>query len=47
MKTFPKNFLWGSATSAPQSEGHSLQNGKSETTWDYWFKTNPEKFHEN
>lgn len=47
MKTFPKNFLWGSATSAPQSEGHSSQNGKSATTWDYWFQTNPEKFHEN
>lgn len=46
MKTFPKNFLWGSATSAPQSEGHSSKNGKAATTWDYWFEKNPEKFNE-
>lgn len=46
-KTFPKNFLWGAATSAPQTEGHSLLNGKSASTWDYWFEIAPEKFNEN
>ncbi|MDO1604493.1 glycoside hydrolase family 1 protein [Lactobacillus sp. YT155] len=44
---FPKNFMWGAATSAPQSEGHSLENGKSATTWDKWFEMNPEKFYNN
>lgn len=47
MLTFPANFLWGSAASAPQTEGHSLGNGKSATTWDKWFELNPEKFHAN
>ncbi len=47
MKTFPKGFLWGSAMSAPQTEGHSSKNGKSMTTWDYWFKTSPEFFQPN
>ncbi|MEG0732029.1 MAG: glycoside hydrolase family 1 protein [Vagococcus sp.] len=46
MLTFPNNFLWGSAASAPQTEGHSLLNGKSLTTWDKWFELNPEKFNE-
>ncbi|WP_207871835.1 6-phospho-beta-glucosidase [Enterococcus sp. DIV2402] len=47
MKKFPENFLWGAAISAPQSEGHSLTNGKSASTWDYWYQTNPEKFNDN
>uniref|UniRef100_UPI00403FB01E glycoside hydrolase family 1 protein n=1 Tax=Candidatus Enterococcus willemsii TaxID=1857215 RepID=UPI00403FB01E len=47
MKKFPTNFLWGAAMSAPQTEGHSLLNGKSASTWDYWFETNPEKFNAN
>lgn len=47
MKEFPKGFLWGAATSAPQTEGHSLENGKSATTWDHWFKIAPEKFYAN
>lgn len=47
MKRFPENFLWGAATSAPQSEGHSLKNGKAPTTWDYWFETSPEKFNDH
>lgn len=46
MKKFPNNFLWGSATSAPQSEGHSTSNGKSPSTWDYWFTNSPELFHD-
>jgi len=46
MKKFPDNFLWGAAMSAPQTEGHSLRNGKSASTWDYWFETSPEKFND-
>ena len=44
MIKFPDNFLWGAAASAPQTEGHSLLNGKSATTWDKWFEMAPEKF---
>lgn len=47
MKKFPKGFLWGAAMSAPQTEGHSLENGKSASTWDHWFKIAPEKFMQN
>jgi 6-phospho-beta-glucosidase len=47
MKKFPEGFLWGSAMSAPQTEGHGSKNGKSPSTWDYWFQTNPEKFNQN
>ena len=47
MKKFPENFWWGSATSAPQSEGASLQDGKSPSIWDHWFKTEPNRFHNN
>ena len=42
MKKFPEGFLWGSALSGPQTEGYSLKEGKSASTWDYWFKENPE-----
>lgn len=47
MVKFPENFLWGSAASAPQTEGHSRKNGKSPSTWDKWFELNPEKFNDN
>lgn len=47
MNRFPKDFLWGASTSAPQTEGHSLSNGKSPSTWDKWFESNPELFNEN
>lgn len=43
--TFPKGFLWGAASSAPQFEGASYAGGKSETVWDVWYKTEPQKFH--
>lgn len=46
MREFSKAFLWGAAASAPQTEGHSLRNGKSASTWDEWFKLAPEKFNE-
>ncbi|MGL4694721.1 glycoside hydrolase family 1 protein [Enterococcus larvae] len=47
MREFSKAFLWGAAASAPQTEGHSLENGKSASTWDEWFKLAPKKFHEH
>ncbi|ARJ43632.1 6-phospho-beta-glucosidase [Pantoea alhagi] len=42
---FPADFWWGSASSAPQSEGESLNFGKSETIWDRWFDEAPTRFH--
>ncbi|WEG72881.1 glycoside hydrolase family 1 protein [Vagococcus intermedius] len=47
MLKFPKNFLWGAATSAPQSEGHATSNGKTPTTWDKWYELDPTKFTKN
>lgn len=41
---FPKGFYWGAAASAPQTEGMSLEGGKAATIWDYWYKTQPERF---
>ncbi|CAM3273818.1 glycoside hydrolase family 1 protein [Vagococcus fessus] len=47
MYKFPENFLWGAATSAPQSEGHGSKNGKTPTTWDKWYELSPDKFTPN
>ena len=47
MITFPKDFLWGAATSAPQTEGAALVDGKSPSTWDKWFELEPELFFDN
>ncbi len=43
---FPKDFLWGSATSAQQIEDGSVENqgGKSETIWEKSFKEMPDRF---
>ncbi|WP_213993567.1 glycoside hydrolase family 1 protein [Sodalis sp. dw_96] len=41
---FPHDFWWGSASSAPQTEGNSLGGGKSATIWDHWFALQPERF---
>lgn len=46
MHQFPKDFLWGAATSAPQSEGAALKDGKSPSTWDKWFEMEPEAFYD-
>ncbi|MGY9371688.1 glycoside hydrolase family 1 protein [Citrobacter pasteurii] len=43
---FPDNFWWGSACSALQTEGDSLNGGKSQTTWDVWFDRQPGRFHQ-
>ncbi|MNM36207.1 6-phospho-beta-glucosidase GmuD [compost metagenome] len=41
---FPKNFLWGAASSGPQSEGASNKDGKGKNIWDHWYEIDPEKF---
>ncbi|HZJ87203.1 MAG TPA: glycoside hydrolase family 1 protein, partial [Erysipelothrix sp.] len=47
MLQFPKNFWWGAATSAPQTEGAADIDGKSPSTWDKWFELEPERFDAN
>lgn len=44
MRKFPENFFWGAAASAPQTEGAALIDGKSPSTWDFWYKKEPERF---
>ncbi|MFA5293283.1 MAG: family 1 glycosylhydrolase [Phycisphaerae bacterium] len=39
LNLFPKNFLWGAATSAFQSEGAWNADGKGESNWDRWCHT--------
>ena len=43
---FSKDFLWGAASSGPQSEGSFPGDQKAEMEWDYWFKQAPELFYE-
>lgn len=39
---FPNNFLWGAASSGPQSEGE--QNKPNRNVWDVWFDEEPDRF---
>ncbi len=41
--TFPKDFWWGSASSAEQVEGQG-DTGKAKTTWEHWFEKEPNRF---
>jgi beta-glucosidase len=42
--SFPKNFVWGVATAAPQIEGAAFTDGKGESIWDRFART-PGKVH--
>ena len=41
---FPKDFLFGAASSACQIESGSKEGGKGEDVLDHYFATKPEKF---
>lgn len=42
---FPEGFYFGSATSAPQSEGAHDAEHKAQDIWDLWYGLEPYKFH--
>lgn len=42
MYTFPKNFIWGAATSGPQSEGNFKK--RHQNVFDYWYTKDPSAF---
>lgn len=44
--TFSKDFFWGAATSATQSEGRTTTDGKGENIWDYASKEFNDRFYE-
>ncbi len=44
--SFPKNFLWGTATSAGQIEGGAFQDGRTPSIWDT-LATQPGRIHNN
>ncbi|TMN21744.1 glycoside hydrolase family 1 protein [Lentibacillus cibarius] len=44
---FPKDFWWGSATSATQIEGAASEGGKGKNIWDHWYETEPNRFFDN
>lgn len=46
MVTFPKNFYFGSATSATQSEGSHNDGHKGDDIWDKWFQLEPNRFYD-
>ncbi len=45
--SFPKEFLFGTGSSAFQIEGSPYADGKAETIWDYMCRVYPEKLHNN
>ena len=42
---FPEGFLWGSASSGPQTEGGALEGGRKPSIWDHWYELEPNRFH--
>ena len=45
MLRFPKDFVWGSSTSGPQTEGRVPGDGKGDNLWDYWFQVEPNRYY--
>ncbi|MFB4167362.1 glycoside hydrolase family 1 protein [Virgibacillus sp. JSM 102003] len=45
--SFPKDFWWGSATSATQIEGAASACGKGKNIWDHWYEKESNRFFEN
>ena len=41
--SFPKGFIWGSATSALQIEGAAAEDGRGPSVWDDFCRDHPEK----
>ena len=44
MIKFPQDFLWGTSTSGPQTEGRFAGDGKGDNLWDYWYQVEPHRF---
>src|SRR5699024_2030741 len=45
MHTFPKDFFWGAASSATQTEGRQNGDNKGENIWDYSSKEYNHRFY--
>lgn len=41
--SFPRGFIWGSATSALQIEGAAAEDGRTPSVWDDFCRSHPEK----
>lgn len=46
MHTFPKDFFWGAASSATQTEGREKDDGKGDNIWDYSSKKFNNRFYD-
>ena len=44
---FPKDFRWGSATAALQTEGAAFRDGRSASVWDHYCETYPERIYQS
>ena len=45
MLKFPKDFVWGSSTSGPQTEGRVPGDDKGDNLWDYWYQVEPNRYY--
>ncbi len=45
MLRFPKDFVWGSSTSGPQTEGRVAGDGKGDNLWDYWYQVESNRYY--